>query len=38
MSGMQITFTGSEMSLDIPDSGITLQSGWNIKAKFGCKV
>ena len=38
MSGMQMIFTGREMSLDIPDSGITLESGWNIKAIYSCKV
>ena len=26
-----MTFTGEEMSLDIPESGISLKSGWNIK-------
>ena len=26
-----MTFTGEEMSLDIPESGVSLESGWNIK-------
>ena len=27
-----MTFTGEEMSLDIPESGVSLESGWNIKS------
>ena len=30
-SGLKVTFTGEEMSLDIPESGVSLESGWNIK-------
>ena len=26
-----MTFTGEEMSLDIPEGGLSLESGWNIK-------
>ena len=26
-----MTFTGEEMSLDIPESGVSLEFGWNIK-------
>ena len=27
-----MTFTGEEMSLDIPEGGVLLESGWNIKS------
>ena len=27
-----MTFTGEEIVLDIPESGVLLESGWNIKS------
>ena len=35
--GLKVTSTGGELSLNIPDSGITLDSGWNIKT-ISCQV
>ena len=35
--GLRVTSTGGELSLNIPDSGITLDSGWNIKT-ISCQV
>ena len=35
--GLKVTSTGGEISLNIPDSGITLDSGWNIKT-ISCQV
>ena len=26
-----MTFTGGEIALDIPEGGLSLESGWNIK-------
>ena len=29
-----MTFSGEEMSLDVPESGVFLESGWNIKPLY----
>ena len=36
-TGLKVTSTGGEISLKIPDSGVTLESGWNIKT-ISCQV
>ena len=37
LTQLKVSFTGEEMSLDIPESGLPLESGWRIEG-LKCRV